>query len=71
MGLPTEGFEGEIVNLMTGVSEKRYKDKGKGVQGYTKYDRELKRLSWTINEKGSFRAITTGNRARESFEVFE
>ena len=71
MGLPTKGFEGEIGDLMTRVSERRYKDKGKGVQGFTRYDRKLKILKWTVKEKWSFRAIATGNRARESFEVFE
>ena len=51
MGLATEGFEEEIVDFMTRVSEKRYKDKGKGVQSSTRFDRELKRLRWTIKEK--------------------
>ena len=52
MGLTTKGFEEEIVDLMTKVSEKRYKDKGKGVRSSTRFDKELKRLRWTINEKG-------------------
>ena len=51
MGLSTEGFKEEIMDLMTRVSEKRYKDKGKRVQSSTKFDRELKRFRWMIKEK--------------------
>ena len=63
MGLATEGFEEEIVDFMTRVSEKRYKDKGKGVQSSTRFDRELKRLRWTIKEKWrpSVEAIGNGD----------
>ena len=55
LGLSTEGFEEEIVDLMTKVSKKRYKDKGKRVQSSTRFDRELKRLRWTTKEKGRSR----------------
>ena len=40
------------MDLITRVSEKRYKDKGKGVQGSTRFDKELKRLRWMIKDKG-------------------
>ena len=52
MGLSTKSFEEEIVDLMTRVSEKMYKDKGKWVQSSTRFDRELKRLRRTIKKKG-------------------
>ena len=59
-GLSTEGFKEEIMDLMTRVSEKRYKDKGKRVQSLTKFDRELKRLRWMIKEKGRSRVEAVG-----------
>ena len=66
MGLPIEGFEEEIVDLMNRVSGRRYTDKGKGVQSSTKFDRELKRLKWTVKEEGS----KAGDRARASITGF-
>ena len=36
---------------MNSICERRFKLKGKGVQGITKFDRELKKLKWTMQEK--------------------
>ena len=67
MGLPTKGFEEEIVDLMTRVSGRRFTDKGKWVQSSTKFDRELKRLKWTVKEKEGSKAE---DRARASITGF-
>ena len=67
MGLPINGFEEEIVDLVTRISDRRYTDKGKGVQGSTKFDRELKRLEWIINEKERSKDGASGKGARGFF----
>ena len=36
---------------MSSICERGVKLKGKGVQGTTKFDRELKKLKWTMQEK--------------------
>ena len=36
---------------MSSICERRVKFIGKGVQGTTKFDRELKKLKWTMQEK--------------------
>lgn len=52
LGLSLEGFENEFQDLVSRVSKRRTKDKGKGVSTLASFDRELKRLEWTIKEKG-------------------
>ena len=44
MGLSMEGFEGEFLELITKVNKRRIKGKGKGINGSTRYERELKKL---------------------------
>ena len=60
IGLPKEGFEEEIEYLMIGVSERMYKDKGKGVHGSTRFDRELKRLEWALRIMGDLELMLLG-----------
>ena len=40
-----------MLGLMYKISDRRQKDKGKEVQGTTKFDREMKKLEWTVKEK--------------------
>ena len=47
-----EGYEDEVLDLMYKMSYRRKKGKGKEVQGKTKFDREMKKLEWTVQEKG-------------------
>ena len=38
---------------MNSICERRDKTKGKGVQGGTKFKRELKKLEWNVQEKSN------------------
>ena len=67
LGMSIEGFEGEFLKLMTKVNQKRIKVKGKGVNGSTKFDREIKKLKWTIKECGNLRNEAFGKEARGSY----
>ena len=49
--LPKE-YEDEVLDLMYKISDRRQKGKGKEMQGTTKFDREMKKLVWTVQEKG-------------------
>ena len=51
LGFSITGHKEENFNLMSSICERRVKLKGKGVQGTTKFDRELKKLKWTMQEK--------------------
>ena len=44
LGFPIEGFEEEILELMTKINSQRQKGKGRGGAVSTKFDRELKKL---------------------------
>ena len=50
--------------LMIKVNQKRIKVKGKGVNGSTTFDREIKKLEWTIQERGNLRVGASGKEAR-------
>ena len=52
LGMSLEGYEDEILELMNRISERRQNEVGKGVHRMTKFDKEMKRLSWTIKDKG-------------------
>ena len=49
--LPKE-YEDEVLDLMYKISDRRQKGKGKEMQGTTQFDREMKKLAWTMQEKG-------------------
>ena len=67
MGLPTKGFEEEIVDLMTKVNGRRFTNKGRAVQRSKKFDRELKRLKWTMKEKEGSKAEDKGRASITDF----
>ena len=52
---------------MSKVNQRRIKGKGKGVNSSTKFDRELKKLKWTVKDKGSIKVSSQGKGARVSF----
>ena len=54
---------------MSRISERKQQNKGKGVQGSTKFDRELKKLTWIVKDKESLkpRALGRGARGPSSF----
>ena len=58
LGMPTEGFESEILKLLNRMRERRDRSekvsrkKRKG-QRPSRFDRELKKLEWSINYGGS------------------
>ena len=39
------------MSLMNNICERRDKIKGKGVQGAAKFERELKKLEWNVQEE--------------------
>ena len=53
LGFSTEGFEGEILNLLLRNRRRREQNIKKDISGSTKFDRELKKLEWSINYKGA------------------
>lgn len=42
---------------MAKVRKKKMKGKGKGVNNSTRFDRELKKLEWTVKDKRGYRLI--------------
>ena len=71
MGLPIEGFEVEIVDLMTMISKNRIKGIEKGTQRLTKFDRVMKNLEWTIKETEGNRGDTLLKGVRGSKSLFK
>ena len=53
LGFSTEGFEEEILNLLLRNQRRREQNVKKDISGSTKFDRELKKLEWSINYKGA------------------
>ena len=51
-GMSPKGYKDEVLDLMYKISDRRKKGKGKEVQGKTKFDKEIKKLEWTVQEKG-------------------
>ena len=52
LGFSTEGFEGEILNFLLRTKRRSEQNLKKGSLGTTKFDRELKKLEWSINYNG-------------------
>ena len=48
LGMSPKGYEDEVLGLMYKISDRRQKGKGKEMQGTTKFDREMKKLEWTM-----------------------
>ena len=53
LGFSTKGFKGEILNLLLRTKRRREQNLKKGSSGTTKFDRELKKLEWSINYNGA------------------
>ncbi|RVX04382.1 hypothetical protein CK203_018611 [Vitis vinifera] len=53
LGFSTDGFEGEVLNLLLRTKRRREQNLKKGTSGTTKFDRELKKLEWSINYTGA------------------
>ena len=51
LGFSIEGYKEEILKLINNISARRQQIKGKGVQGTSKFEREIKKSKWTIQEK--------------------
>ncbi|RVW32661.1 Transposon TX1 uncharacterized 149 kDa protein [Vitis vinifera] len=52
LGFSTEGFQGEILTLLLRTKRRREQNLKKGSSGTTKFDRELKKVEWSINYNG-------------------
>ena len=52
LGMSPKGYEDEILGLMLKISGRMLEVKGKGVHRTTKFKREIKRLEWSVEEKG-------------------
>lgn len=53
LGFSTEEFEGEILNLLIRTKRRREQSNKKGTTRSIKFDRELKKLEWSINYNGT------------------
>ena len=53
LGFSTKGFEAEILNLLLRTKRRREHSNKRGTTGTTKFDRELKKLKWSINYNGA------------------
>ncbi|RVW36959.1 Transposon TX1 uncharacterized 149 kDa protein [Vitis vinifera] len=60
LGFSMEGFEGEILNLLLRNKRRREQNIKKDISGSTKFDRELKKLEWSINYKGARKEKSMG-----------
>ena len=49
LGFSTEGFEGELLNLLLRTKRRREQNIKKDISRTTKFDRELKKLEWSLN----------------------
>ena len=49
LGFSTEGFEGKLLNLLLRTKRRREQNIKKDISGTTKFDRELKKLEWSLN----------------------
>ena len=49
LGFATEGVEGEILKLLLRLKIRRDQGKKKGSLGLTRFDREVKKLEWSVN----------------------
>ena len=64
LGFSVDGYEDEIFNLMNRICERRSMVKGKGVQGTTKFDSEIKKLEWNMKEKEKSRKRGSSQRGK-------
>ena len=55
LGYLVNGFEDEILDLVQRIDTKRKKGKAKECLTLSKFDRELKKLKWSLKEKGGKR----------------
>ena len=55
LGFSTDGVEGEILKLLLRLKTRRDQGKKKGISGMTRFDREVKKLEWSINYEGESR----------------
>ena len=52
VGMSPKGYEDELLGLMYKISDRRQKGKGKEMEGTTKFDKEMKKLEWIVQDKG-------------------
>ena len=55
LGFSTVGVEGEVLKLLLRLKSRRDQGKKKGSSGMTRFDREVKKLEWSINYEGESR----------------
>ena len=65
LGMSTVGYENEELKLMHKMGGRRRDDRGKEVQRMTKFDREMKRLQWTVQEKERSKKESVGRGTRD------
>ncbi|RVW40247.1 hypothetical protein CK203_078334 [Vitis vinifera] len=59
------GVEGEILKLLLRLKSRRDQGKKKGISGMTRFDREVKKLEWSINYEGESRKKGSDRRNRD------
>ena len=55
LGFSTVGVEGEVLKLLLRLKSRRDQGKKNGNAGMTRFDREVKKLEWSINYEGESR----------------
>ena len=55
LGFLTVGIEGEVLKILLRLKSRRDQGKKKGISGMTRFDREVKKLEWSINYEGESR----------------
>ena len=68
LGFPTEGLEREILNFLTKIRKRREKIHSKELLEKSKFERELKRLDFSVNYEGGEQAERSFTGQRESID---
>ena len=55
LGFTTESVKGEILKLLLRLKTRRDQGKKKGISRMSRFDREVKKLEWSINYEGESR----------------
>ena len=71
LGFTTDGVEGEILKLLLRLKTRRDQGKKKGISGMTRFDREVKKLEWSINYEGESRKKGSDRRNRDRALCFK
>ena len=64
LGMSSEGYKEEVLDLINKICGRRQEGKGKEEQGMTKFYRDMKKLEWIVKEKVRTSKETIGKGTR-------